>query len=67
MNQPKKFREVINTSYSFKGDSLLLGTGMVEDSAVPQLPVKMPLKTFNRHGLIAGATYDQANGQNFDA
>jgi hypothetical protein len=32
MNQPKKFREVINTSYNFKGDSLLLGTAMVEDT-----------------------------------
>ena len=56
MIQLESFRNEINAGYSFKGDSLLLGTAMVKDTAVLQLPVMMPLKTFNRHGLIAGAT-----------
>ena len=29
---------------------------MLEGEAIPGLQIKMPLKTFNRHGLIAGAT-----------
>lgn len=34
----------------------MLGTAMLDQEPVNNLPVKMPLKTFNRHGLIAGAT-----------
>lgn len=56
MNKLEKFRNEIEDGYSFKGKSLLLGTAMLDGLAIPQLPVKMPLKTFNRHGLIAGAT-----------
>jgi len=51
-----KFRKEITKGYTFKGDSLLLGTGMLNEEAVKELHIKAPLKTFNRHGLIAGAT-----------
>jgi DNA helicase HerA-like ATPase len=56
MSRSEKFLAEIVSGYTFKGDALLLGTAMLDNKAVPQLPVKMPLKTFNRHGLIAGAT-----------
>ncbi len=31
MSQSEKFRDEINTGYSFKGDALLLGTAILED------------------------------------
>lgn len=34
----------------------MLGGAMLDGAAVPGLQVKVPLKTLNRHGLIAGAT-----------
>jgi DNA helicase HerA-like ATPase len=56
MNEQEQFRDEITRGYSFEGESLLLGTAMLDQQPLPQLPVNMPLKTFNRHGLIAGAT-----------
>ncbi len=56
MSKPKKFQNEIEAGYKFKGDSLLLGTAMLDQSPITNLHVKAPLKTFNRHGLIAGAT-----------
>lgn len=50
------FKSAINKSYTFKHDSILLGTGMIDDEGVPDAHIKVPLKTINRHGLIAGAT-----------
>ena len=56
MSKEDQFRSEIESGYNFKGDSILLGTAMLESKAVPNLHIRMPLKTFNRHGLIAGAT-----------
>ncbi|HZJ60355.1 MAG TPA: helicase HerA-like domain-containing protein, partial [Chitinophagaceae bacterium] len=42
--------------YSFKSDSVQIGTGMLNGEVVPGANVILPLKTMNRHGLIAGAT-----------
>ncbi|MFT7250022.1 MAG: DNA helicase HerA-like ATPase, partial [Arcticibacterium sp.] len=36
--------------------SILLGAAKLDDEVVPNTGVKIPLKTLNRHGLIAGAT-----------
>lgn len=52
----EKFTETINSGYTFKGDSIVLGAAMLNGEAVAGTQVKAPLKTFNRHGLIAGAT-----------
>lgn len=52
----ENFKSAINESYTFKHDSILLGTGMFDHKGVPDAHVKVPLKTINRHGLIAGAT-----------
>ncbi len=46
----------IEKGYTFKGPSMNFGTAMLDGEAIPQTVVKAPLKTFNRHGLIAGAT-----------
>lgn len=50
------FAEKIASGYTFKGDAVILGCAMLNGEAQPGLQVKAPLKTFNRHGLIAGAT-----------
>lgn len=46
----------MNSGYQFKGASIELGGAMLDKEAVPGCMVKVPLKTMNRHGLIAGAT-----------
>ena len=56
MNKLNNFRTEVEDGYSFKGDSLLLGTAVLDETPIPLLHVKVPLRTFNRHGLIAGAT-----------
>lgn len=50
------FEEQIKNGYTFKGGSVILGCAMLDAQPVQGLQVKAPLKTFNRHGLIAGAT-----------
>jgi DNA double-strand break repair helicase HerA and related ATPase len=50
------FKEAITQGYTFKGDAILLGTAMLGGKPVAAVPVSVPLKTLNRHGLIAGAT-----------
>jgi DNA helicase HerA-like ATPase len=52
----KQFQEVIRAGYAFEGPSILLGAAVLDGQPVDNLQVKAPLRTFNRHGLIAGAT-----------
>ena len=52
----EKFKTEIQNGYSFKGDSIVLGTAILEGAPINNLLIKAPLKTFNRHGLICGAT-----------
>lgn len=56
MSKVKDFIEHINSGYTFKGDSILLGAAKFNDEVAEGTQVKIPLKTMNRHGLIAGAT-----------
>lgn len=56
MSKTAKFQEAIAKGYTFKGDSITLGGGKLGDETVPNTHIKIPLKTLNRHGLIAGAT-----------
>ncbi len=51
-----KFTESINSGYATKGDFIVLGGAILDGNPVADLHIKAPLKTFNRHGLIAGAT-----------
>lgn len=50
------FENSILESYTFKGESFLLGSAMIDGKPIPGTRVNLPLKTMNRHGLIAGAT-----------
>lgn len=56
MNTTEKFIEEINMGYQSKGDSILLGGAILNGQAINNAHIKIPLKTLNRHGLIAGAT-----------
>ncbi|MGR3812327.1 helicase HerA-like domain-containing protein [Jiulongibacter sp. NS-SX5] len=56
MSKTEQFKEIVNTGYTFKGDSILLGAAKLDDEVVEGTGVRIPLKTLNRHGLIAGAT-----------
>ena len=56
MSQLEKFKEEIEAGYTFKGPSALLGGAMLDGESVNGLQVRAPLKMFNRHGLISGAT-----------
>jgi DNA helicase HerA-like ATPase len=51
-----KFLEVVNTGYTFKGESFKIGCAMLDGNVVSGADVLIPFKTLNRHGLIAGAT-----------
>lgn len=50
------FDQTISDGYSFKGKSIVLGGAMLDGEARTNTLVRVPLKTLNRHGLIAGAT-----------
>ncbi|MFN8288542.1 MAG: helicase HerA-like domain-containing protein [Chitinophagales bacterium] len=56
MADQQKFKETIQNGYNPKGDFIVLGAPMLDGQTLADAPVKAPLKTFNRHGLIAGAT-----------
>jgi uncharacterized protein len=50
------FSADIQAGYNFSGASIVLGGAMLDSEAISGLQIKVPLKTMNRHGLIAGAT-----------
>ena len=56
MTQKDTFFEYINTGYKTKGEFITLGAAMLGEETIANAFVKIPLKTINRHGLIAGAT-----------
>ena len=56
MDKKEKFATDITNGYACNGDSIILGGAMLDGQPVPGAQVKIPLKTMNRHGLIAGAT-----------
>ncbi len=46
----------IKKGYTFNGESIKIGAAMLDGEVVPEAGIFLPLKTMNRHGLIAGAT-----------
>lgn len=56
MSKTTAFFNYINEGYTTKGEFITLGAGMLEEETVTNALVNIPLKTLNRHGLIAGAT-----------
>ena len=56
MTTSEKFFNHINEGYTTKGDFITIGAAMLGEETLTNALVKIPLKTLNRHGLIAGAT-----------
>ncbi|MAP79969.1 MAG: ATPase [Aequorivita sp.] len=56
MADKQAFFEHIESGYSTKGDFINLGAAMLNGETIKDAYIKVPLKTLNRHGLIAGAT-----------
>jgi uncharacterized protein len=52
----ENFISAIGEGYRFKGPGFILGTGIYNGEHIHGAQVGIPLKTLNRHGLIAGAT-----------
>jgi hypothetical protein len=52
----QNFIDAVKTGYSFKGEQSKIGAAMLDGHVIPGADVFLPLKTMNRHGLIAGAT-----------
>ncbi|WP_395076228.1 helicase HerA-like domain-containing protein [Flavobacterium sp.] len=55
MTTQEKFKINIEEGYTNKGGSIILGAAMLDGEA-QDIQISIPLKTMNRHGLIAGAT-----------
>ncbi|MEO6546814.1 MAG: helicase HerA-like domain-containing protein [Ferruginibacter sp.] len=56
MSTKEIFIKAIGDGYSFKSESVKIGAAMLEGAVIAEAGIYLPLKTMNRHGLIAGAT-----------
>lgn len=56
MSKQSEFIEEIRAAYTFKGDTMTMGAAMLDGQVMLDATIRLPLKTMNRHGLIAGAT-----------
>jgi len=56
MANNEEFLQSIKDGYSFKGESIKIGRGVLDGQVIKDADVFLPLRTMNRHGLIAGAT-----------
>jgi DNA helicase HerA-like ATPase len=56
MSDKAKFIEAVKNGFSFKGEAYKIGCGMIDGEVESDAAVLLPLRTMNRHGLIAGAT-----------
>ncbi|MBA2611838.1 MAG: DUF853 family protein [Bacteroidetes bacterium] len=56
MDKIDAFKQQLITGYTTIGESITLGAALFEGQAQKETQIKIPLRTLNRHGLIAGAT-----------
>ncbi len=56
MGKSETFLNDINEGNKTEGDFIPIGAAMLDGETITGAHVKIPLKTMNRHGLIAGAT-----------
>jgi DNA helicase HerA-like ATPase len=56
MANKEAFIAEIEKGYGFSGPSFVIGGAILDGETVQGLQIKVPLRTMNRHGLIAGAT-----------
>lgn len=56
MSSNDSFLDTLQKGYAFQGESIKLGVAMLDGSVADGAEIRLPLRTMNRHGLIAGAT-----------
>lgn len=56
MDKNNVFTDLIRKGYFSKGESIVLGSAILDGETIADARIQIPLKTLNRHGLIAGAT-----------
>jgi DNA helicase HerA-like ATPase len=56
MAKKDEFIQAIKDGYTFKGESVRIGAAVLDGEVIADAGIYLPLKTMNRHGLIAGAT-----------
>src|SRR5690349_1844761 len=56
MATKEQFLQSVKDGYTFKGESIKIGRAVFNGEVIDGADVFLPLKTMNRHGLIAGAT-----------
>ncbi len=56
MANKEAFLKQIKDGYTFKGESIKIGAAILGGEVIPEAEIFLPLKTLNRHGLVAGAT-----------
>jgi len=56
MASQDQFLQTVKEGYNFKGETIKIGRAVLDSKTVDGADIFLPLKTFNRHGLIAGAT-----------
>ncbi|MBK9273435.1 MAG: DUF853 family protein [Flavobacteriales bacterium] len=56
MRTTEEFTQAMQAGYAVQGGSIVLGAPLYQGTCVAAAPVRIPLRTLNRHGLIAGAT-----------
>ena len=56
MSKKEVFSKYIINGNTTKGDFIPIGAAILDGETITEAHVKIPLKTMNRHGLIAGAT-----------
>lgn len=55
-NRQEEFTKYLAEGQVYKKDYIIMGTGILDGEPITGAQIKVPLKTMNRHGLIAGAT-----------
>src|SRR4249920_682725 len=56
MANKEAFIQAVKDGYTFKGESVKIGAAVLDGEVIGDAGIYLPLKTMNRHGLIAGAT-----------
>ncbi len=56
MADAQTLKDLVSNSFNFTGTNIVLESSKLGEEILADSLVKIPLKTFNRHGLIAAAT-----------
>src|SRR5664279_2570639 len=50
------FIQAIKSGYAFQGETIKIGAAILDGEVIPEAEIFLPLRSMNRHGLVAGAT-----------